>query len=394
MSAPEAADSRRVGLPRAETLGPFLAQHFRLPVPAQGDAPAHWSPLEQSLHPEDCGSCHPKQLAEWRSSLHAAAWSPGLAGQLVEGHLSRPASRRSCQRCHTPLEEQMSESADGTPSPVFDPALRAQGLVCAGCHVRAHTRYGPPRRPDAPVPSASGGATRHPALPHEGFEAREAFGEARFCASCHQFFDQEGVAGKPVENTFVEWLESPYAARGETCQSCHMPDRAHSWRGIHDPEMVAGAVDISLEAERSGEHIVAALSLTSHGVGHAFPTYVTPRVLLEAWQEGAGGEELPDTRRRYVIGRKIDFRARKELFDTRVLPGRTATLDYAQPRAPGAVALVARVTVDPGFHYRGVFESLGKRLEDSEALRLIAEAHRRTEEARYTLRELRAAIGD
>ncbi|MES9944225.1 MAG: hypothetical protein ABW080_04625 [Candidatus Thiodiazotropha sp.] len=26
--------------------------------------------------------------------------------------------------------------------------------------------------------------------------------------------------------------------RGQTCQSCHMPDRAHLFHGIHDPDMV------------------------------------------------------------------------------------------------------------------------------------------------------------
>ena len=33
----------------------------------------------------------------------------------------------------------------------------------------------------------------------------------------------------------------PQASRQVTCQTCHMPDRRHLWRGIHDPAMVAAA---------------------------------------------------------------------------------------------------------------------------------------------------------
>ena len=74
--------------------------------------------------------------------------------------------------------------------------------------------------------------------PHGGFTVSKAFEDSRFCAHCHQFPDDgPRIAGKLQEDTYQQWLASDYArqdAGKQTCQSCHMPDRKHLWRGIHD----------------------------------------------------------------------------------------------------------------------------------------------------------------
>ncbi len=364
---------------REQVLGSFLEAHWKRPVPVQGPAPEDWSPLETSLHPKDCGSCHPQQLADWQTSLHADAFSPGFSGQLIEGGLAQPHALRGCQRCHTPLEElqPFGPGPDHTAEPsAYDPELRQAGLICAGCHVRAHRRFGPPRRAELPpLPEA---------IPHAGFETRPEFQESRFCAPCHQFFDRSGVN---VQNTYFEWKESPHAARGETCQSCHMPDRRHLWRGIHDREMVAAGVDVAW-----AEGDATALVLTAHGVGHAFPTYVTPRVVMAIWQEDAAGQAIEGTRGEHTIGRKVNFRKGEDVFDTRVPAGGTARLEYPRPPEPGAVALIGKVTVDPDYHYRGVFEHYLPTLGDTKARALIAEALERSQRSSYTLTELRQPL--
>jgi len=373
------------GNDREEVLGGFLSEHWRLPVPAQGGAPADLSALERSLLPSDCGACHPKQYREWQGSLHAGAFSPGFAGQLVEGRLAEAPQLRRCQTCHAPLAEQQPILESGEAEPAYDASLRAQGIVCAGCHRRSHRVFGPPRRPELPPLAA--------VLPHAGFEERAEFQESRFCAECHHFFDDEGVAGKPLQNTWAEWRASPAAAAGRTCQSCHMPDRAHSWRGIHDPEMVRSGVQVGWDAfEPDAEWVRATLVLTNRDVGHAFPTYVTPRVFLEAWQVDAEDGEIAGTRSRATIGREIDFSAWQERFDTRVLPGESMRLDYAQARHSRARTLIGRVTVDPAYHYRGVFESLLASLESGTARDLIAQALERANEAPYVLTETRRAL--
>ena len=375
------------GSERERVLGAFLAEHWRLPVPAQGAAPAGWSELEASLAPASCAACHPQQHAEWSGSLHAAAFSPGFSGQLVEGALADAANVRACQACHAPLAEQQPWLDDGTLNADFDRELQASGIVCASCHVRGHRRYGPPLRADAPP-------TPEPA-PHGGFEARDEYQQSRFCAECHQFFDDPGVNGKPIQDTFAEWQASPQAAAGRSCQSCHMPDRAHLWRGIHDPETVRAAVEVELaDLAAAGAELRATLLLTSRDVGHAFPSYVTPRVFLAFWQQDAAGAEIEGTREEATIGREIDFSTDpwSEVFDTRIAPGESARLEYARPRAPGAVALLARVTVDPDHHYRGVFASLAESLEDPDARARIQEAHRRATESVYVLEEIRRPL--
>jgi hypothetical protein len=373
------------GSQRERVLGPFLASHWRLPVPPQGPAPASFSETHEALDPAMCGTCHPKQFGEWRTSLHARAWSPGLAGQLLEGELANPVEVRACQTCHTPLSEQMPFDATLAANSDFDPALRARGVLCAGCHVRAHRYFGPPARPEAPsVPEPR---------PHAGFEPRSEYQQSRFCAECHQFFDDAGVAGKPIENTWAEWAASPAAAEERSCQDCHMPDRAHLWRGIHDPEMVRAAIDVELlELDPDSPSAPVALVLHNRGAGHAFPSYVTPRVFLELHQVDASGAEIAGTRIEAQIGRSVDFARGVEVSDTRVLQGESVRLDYTLPPADGAVALVGRVSVDPDHHYRNVFELLLESLEGERARSLIRQAADEVADSVYLLAERRLPL--
>ncbi len=397
----EAADSG--SLDRARALGPFLASHWKLPVPAQGARPDGWPAHESSLAPQDCGACHPLQYAQWTTSLHAGAYTPGFSGQLLEGSLALPAEVRQCQTCHAPLAEQQPFDVAGEKNPGHDPALREQGIVCAACHVRAHQRFGPPRRPELPPtptglleatgPADATGPAAAAAPPHGGFEARPEFTQSRFCAECHQFFDAAGVNGKPIQNTYAEWRESPAAAAGLTCQSCHMPDRAHLWRGIHDPEMVRAAVEVELRVLSTDDDALRAeLELHSRAIGHAFPSYVTPRVFLAVWQEDRRGREISGTRLEATVGREIDFGSWQEVFDTRIPPGGSRLLAYDELRRPDATALVGQVRVDPDFHYRGVFASLIETYETPEARARMAEAHRLTLESGYVVRELRRPL--
>ena len=72
-----------------------------------------------------------------------------VAGQLVEMFETAPGDALGCLTCHAPLAEQrplVREPGGHVTNPAFDPALQSRGLVCAGCHVRAHERFGPPRR--------------------------------------------------------------------------------------------------------------------------------------------------------------------------------------------------------------------------------------------------------
>ena len=339
----------------------FIRDHWRRPIPPQGAAPARFSPLERSLSPVSCGTCHPDQFRDWQSSVHAKSMGPGISGQLAEMIKSEPAAARSCFTCHAPLAEQapLIRGSEGlVPNPDLDPHLQSQGVVCASCHVRGHQRFGPPRR-DGTV------ASRAPreSLPHDGLTRTTAFLRSEFCASCHQFAPN-GLAlnGKLLENTFEEWRASPAARRGQQCQDCHMPDRRHLWRGIHDPEMVKSGVQIKLVTGRAryrpGEKLTARLTITSTGVGHDFPTYVTPRVLVRAELLDAAGEPVPGSLEERAIGREVPLDLSREIADTRIPAGGRFTLDYARRIDRPGLRLRVSVTVFPDHFYTGFFESL------------------------------------
>jgi hypothetical protein len=339
----------------------FIRRHWSQPLPAQGPPPARFSALEASLQPESCGSCHPTQLADWRESLHAAATGPGVAGQLVEMRESDPSSAYSCLACHAPLAEQAPLVAVGRElreNPGYDLALAGKGVPCAGCHVRAHERFGPPRR-DGSLKSRAPRET----LPHNGVTRTPAFLKAEFCSSCHQFApDGFALNGKLLQATYDEWKASRFRREGVQCQDCHMPDRRHRWRGIHDADMVRSGLTISARAGapryRPGDVALVTLRVTSTRIGHAFPTYVTPRVVLSAELVDDAGRIVPGSRQEQVIGREVALDLSREVFDTRLMPGKTATLTYRTKIEAAGLRARVMVVVEPDAFYVGFFETL------------------------------------
>ncbi|VAV90937.1 hypothetical protein MNBD_ALPHA02-652 [hydrothermal vent metagenome] len=303
-----------------QTTSRLPATHWQQPLSPQGPPPEEWSELEQSLQPESCAECHADKYDEWKTSLHAHAMSPGFVGQIITYDTE---SANDCMECHAPLAEQKQAFADArTQGKGHLPAaqgLAAAGNSCAGCHIRENKRFGPPQR-DTDQTGQSDTDN-----PHGGVFRTADFEKSDFCASCHQFPQDYAINGKPLENTVVEWQASPQAAEGISCQMCHMPDRKHLWRGIHDPDMVRGGLEASHDV--TGE--MARFTLKSTGVGHAFPTYITPKVVMQAVRLDVRGNPVPDTAVSYVIKREVGYAGGRwlEYSDTRILPGETASLD-------------------------------------------------------------------
>ncbi|MEN8168819.1 MAG: multiheme c-type cytochrome [Pseudomonadota bacterium] len=333
-----------------DTVDSFLKQHWNRPLAAQGDAPEHFSPLEKSLAPKACAACHAQQYDDWQTTQHSRAMGPGVLGQMLDMAPQALDEHQSCLRCHAPLQEQaqalVSEIKTATGG------MHHQGLTCAGCHLRERTVFGPMPRTGRSDTAGSG--------PHGDFTISSAYEDSRFCAACHQF-DADGYAlnGKLLENTYQEWSASRYAREGRSCQSCHMPDRRHLWRGIHDPEMTRQGVTISSTPPRKeGKEIDARLVLRNSNTGHHFPTYVTPRVVMAMWQEDAQGKVIEVTRRELIIARQVSPDLSREVADTRLAPDSEAVLAYRVPRHPDATQLVSNIRVEPDFFYIGLYQSL------------------------------------
>jgi len=141
-----------------------------------------------------------------------------------------------------------------------------------------------------------------------------------------------------------------------------MPDRRHRWRGIHDPDMVRSGLIISADAGaeryRPGEIALVSLRVTSARVGHAFPTYVTPRVVLSAELIDGAGQVVAGSRQERIIGREVALDLSRELSDTRLAPGKSATLTYRVKVDASGMRARLSVIVEPDAFYVAFFETL------------------------------------
>jgi hypothetical protein len=325
----------------------------------EGGVDAHWARPARGaskatgpsgLYPEKCAVCHPGQYADWKGALHSKSVGPGLLAQL--DHKKDPRTPVSCYFCHAPLIEQSEvvSSPEGfLQNPSFDEKLKSSGVGCAACHLRSGVVTGPLDLP--------GKASADP--PH-GAEKKDYFGQAEFCAACHQLETGYELEGKLLVNTYREWKDSVYAGKGVVCQSCHMPGRRHLFRGIHDPGMVRSGV--SVEAEKRGPRD-AVLRLTNTGAGHYFPTYATPEVVIKGYLADSKGTALKGTLKKAVVGRKVSLDLTEEFFDTRIAPLESYEFAYGVRgvrQMKGAMLVVFEVWVYPdAFYYRFFSEALG-----------------------------------
>jgi hypothetical protein len=306
------------------------ARVFGAPLAAQGTPPASLPPAEASLRSAQCGRCHATELREWQPSRHAGAASVGLLARL-DGLAADEVAK--CQRCHAPLAEQQS-----------DAELRGEGATCASCHLREWTRRGPPSVSPALLPV--------PGYPREELAIYE---RSDFCLPCHQHAPRSAVAGKPLLNTYKEWLEGPYMARGIECQHCHMPSREHTWLGIHDPATFRQGIHLTALANRKGGEVTVVALLRNVGAGHYLPTTPTPAVWLRIELLDAKGHAIAGAQAALRIGRDLTYDGSwHERADTRIPPGEMITL---QRTWTAAAATIARVTVEvrPDDFYEGVY---------------------------------------
>jgi len=219
-------------LPRRRAV---LERHWRMPI-----APGHGAGRVRTPR-AFAGSAGLRRLSsgqyeDWRAAFTPAAWGPASPASWWSwrGAIRREHALASSVMPHSPSSP--PDPGHGRPrgEPGFRSGAAARGRrvrdlpPCAGISASAPR---PGRTPRSRVPRGQ--------LPHNGATYTGAYERAEFCAACHQFGPRgPSLNGKPLENTYEEWRTSPAARRGLACQSCHMPDRRHRWRGIHDPEMV------------------------------------------------------------------------------------------------------------------------------------------------------------
>ncbi len=191
-----------------------------------------------------CGICHPKHYKEWSVSQHAyAQLSPiylSLNNKINE--LSNGSNGDFCLRCHSPVGANLGEST--FESNLDRHPTSREGITCVVCH-RIDRAY---NKVSGRLALVEGGLTA-PIFGPEGNEGvkqvldkpekfrvvtdekepgRKIHNQAKvfapiksstFCGSCH---DVTLFNGFRLEEAFSEYRLSPAAARGVTCQDCHM----------------------------------------------------------------------------------------------------------------------------------------------------------------------------
>jgi len=274
--------------------------------------------------------------------------SPGLLGQLDP--FNHPDFALSCYYCHSPLKEQseINETEEGyEKNSTFDKSLKMSGVSCPVCHVRNGTVYGPSSPGKINVPEMYNDE-RHPSLQKDFFE------DAKFCAACHQLDEGYELNGKVLTNTYREWQESSYGKENIVCQNCHMPDRKHLFRGIHDREMVEGG----LHFEVINDNTNVTLRITNSAVGHYFPTYITPSVTVKGYLLDSSGSIIDGSLKEAIIGRRVSLDLSEELFDTRIAPLKHFDFQYVPPPIKEAEKIAFEIYVYPDEFYKRFFSSL------------------------------------
>ncbi|MBX3438825.1 MAG: hypothetical protein KF861_15125 [Planctomycetaceae bacterium] len=173
-----------------------------------------------------CKGCHPKQFDEWSRSPHAYAQKSPVFEAFTLTMLERTSGTVGtfCTRCHTPQGVALGET--GLTRNRHRSRLAMEGITCVVCHRRSHKhgrvnvqffiqpgelmttcQYGPF---DDPVYTEQ---ERHPA------EGQAFIRTSMFCGSCHDVTNPEGLR---LEEAFSEYRNGPAAAKGITCQECHM----------------------------------------------------------------------------------------------------------------------------------------------------------------------------
>ncbi|MCB9764149.1 MAG: hypothetical protein H6739_30540 [Alphaproteobacteria bacterium] len=312
----------------------------------------------------DCGVCHQALYEEWRTSVHAHAWTD----RQFQGELAKdPEVGWVCLNCHTPAADQQPErvTATGairapqrTPNPTFNAAWQEEGISCATCHVRDGEILGPY------------GDT---AAPHPVRKATEALRSEDLCLSCHQAVARYEDALVCAFNTGVEWQE---AEVGKPCQGCHMPTvqrplvpgyperevRRHLWLGSRVPkdalepgeqafyDLFEPGLDVALdlpEAAAPGQLVEGTLTVTNARAGHRVPTGDPERyVLVTVTVTDPGGAQLARTTLR--LGQRwVWWPEAQRLADDRLAPGesRAVTVRFPMPEGGAAAHLLAE-------HYR------------------------------------------
>ncbi len=299
----------------------------------------------QLQSPQECGTCHAKQLNEWQGSpmaqagfntwvndIYAGNGTAGGMGGFVytrDSAFAQSNPNSECAACHQPqswIDNPFTPIDTSTTNPT--PSVQ-HGVSCDVCHKVADVDTSKINFPGI-FPGAVhftrpdfGNQVMYGVLGDVDFDVpslmRASYQpqmRAELCAACHQDAadpdENHSYTGVISEPTYLEWLASEYAnpqsSQFADCVDCHMgpstdnevcsviptPNRPveavrnHRIEGS-TPQFLENAVDLNMQVNGSGSELRVDVTITNNQTGHHVPTGVTVRnmiLLVEAWEEG------------------------------------------------------------------------------------------------------------
>ncbi len=173
--------------------------------------------------PELCKGCHPEIYRQWKGSMHSNAWNDPiyLALMRASSKATNGLTDNLCIGCHTPIGLTTGEA---TPAGERLGEIARNGVQCDFCHnISAATGIGngsfvlTPRKYGRPLKF---GPFKDAKSPYHDTAYSELHTVPELCGTCHNVTHPFNRV--PLERTYDEWKDSPYAAEGIGCQECHM----------------------------------------------------------------------------------------------------------------------------------------------------------------------------
>lgn len=297
------------------------------------------NPDYEFTNPQDCRLCHGVLYDYWQDSPHRNAakntWvrdvydgmgTPGTGTNGFVYKLVHPNLKGDCAECHAPMDS-AKNPGDNTDFATVSEAAREFGVSCDVCHKTyditniklpgvQSMRFARSSRETifGPLPDA---APNFPGVMRASYSPIHESG--KLCAACHEdnndhdfdldYLDEGSVAS---EETYSEWLASPYAVPGDgyrSCMDCHMPPKgdlamceqyqpvtrdpsqvySHDFEGTTN-EYVQNAATLRLVARRDAGRLRVTVAITNDRTGHDLPGGQALRhaILLVEAKDGSG----------------------------------------------------------------------------------------------------------
>jgi len=276
------------------------------------DHPAYeWASPIAGSSPGACGNCHPMIMPQWENNAHGEAIDNGrffslyngtdLSGEVQVGagyQNDFPGTAGTCANCHAP-----AAGVDGYLTTNMNDARGSltAGIHCDYCHKVGGALINPAT--GSVYDNTPGAQSQMVLRPPEGDNIffgpfddihdpdtyLPQIAQSQFCAPCHQF----SFWGTPIYESYEEWLASPYADAGVTCQDCHMlpngdthfalpevgglehpPEKipSHLQLGAADVDLLQNTVTMTLSTRQIGSLVESTVTIANTGAGHDVPT--------------------------------------------------------------------------------------------------------------------------